>query len=159
MRSIFLPVCQLQQSHPPWDQVPLQRDPSACEDCLDQGRLALLPTAKKETAEKPPKERKPKSMIRLLPQFPSQLKICLMLEKINSVIIIKIRLLPSSVAGIWFPPGPQGSWKEQNKKKTKQKPHSPTTTNPCPQKKRRAKFKLIWLETIWFENNIKKKKT
>lgn len=156
MRSIFLPVCQLQQSHPPWDQVPLQRDPSACEDRLDQGRLALLPTAKKETAEKPPKERKPESMIRLLPQFPSQLKICLMLEKINSVIIIKIRLLPSSVAGIWFPPGPQGSWKEQNKKKTKQKPHSPTT-NPCPQKKRRAKFKFIWLETIWFKNNIKKK--
>lgn len=37
-------------------------------------------------------------MIRLLPQFPSQLKIHLMLEKINSVIIIKIRLLPSSVA-------------------------------------------------------------
>lgn len=67
---------------------------------MDQGRLALLPTAKRETAEKPPKERKPESMIRLLPQFPSQLKMCLTLEKINSVIIIKIRHLPSSVAGI-----------------------------------------------------------
>lgn len=152
MRSIFLPVRQLRQSHPPWDQVPFQRDPLVCEDRLDRGRLALLSTAKKETAEKPPKERKPESMIRLLPQFPSQLNMCLMLEKINSVIIIKIRLQHQ----VLLESDSLLAHKAPEKNKTKKIPHPPNT-NPCSQKKRRAKFKFIRLETIWFENNILKK--
>lgn len=44
MGSVFLPVFQLQPSHPPWEQMPLHRDPLAPEDRSDQGSLALLPT-------------------------------------------------------------------------------------------------------------------
>lgn len=92
-----------------------KRDPAAgmgsgfsspCTSALDilAWRAHLEPRRREAT-----KERKPESAMRPLPPFPSQLTICLMLEKINSVITIKIRLLSLSVAGIRFLPGPQVS--------------------------------------------------
>lgn len=138
MRSIFLSVCQLQQSHSSWDQVPLQRDPLVCEDHLDQGRLAFLPTAEKETTEKPPKERKPESMIRLLPQFPSQLKMCLMLEKINSVYNNKNQTSTIKCGWNLIPSWPTRLLKRTKPKKDK-KNTSPTHHQPLLSEKKESK--------------------
>lgn len=113
-------------------------------------------TKKNKDAEKPPKVRKPESMIRLLPQFPSQLKIHLMLEKINSVIIIiKKKVKSDFYHQVWLESDSLLAHKAPGKKKTQskttkqKKPHTPPTS-PCPQKNRRAKLKFIWLETIRF---------
>lgn len=101
------------------------------------------------------KERKPESAMRPLPRFPSQLRMCLMLEKINSVITIK-KKKSDFYHRVWLKSDSFPAHKSPEKDRTEKQIPSPRI--PCPQRKRRAKSKCIWLETIWSENNNNKKK-